>query len=507
VWLNEAGWREGVLNLDARKTTHAIQAPVANEAQAADAFDSITYGKGQAFLQMLEAYLGDDAFRRGIRAYMAKHQYSNTTSADLWAALEQASGKPVAKLASDWTTQPGFPVIKVEQACENGKRKVTLTQEQFRLDEAAPEHRLWSVPVQVGTVNGKAITTLLEGERTVVVQPSCEGTLVLDPWSVGYFRIQYDKTSFDALAAQVAKLPDPTRLKLLADAWGMVAAERMPLSNYLQLVAKFGDEPRQAIWNAILSNLLTLDTLAVDQPERALIRRYVIDLATPKFKKLGWDDKPADTLEERQLRSELASALARVGEPGAIAEGRARFKRFLADPASLTPSTLDFTMYVAGRYADTATYDALAALASKASTNEERDRYRRALSNALDPSLAARTLEQALAPGLSPLLANAIVPGVARSEHIDQAWAFAIANGEALMKTQDALGQNRAFPSIVGSSTEVRHADMMEAYVKQHFGPDAQAEAQRVAAGIRIRAKQKANLMPQVRAALSERSQ
>ena len=157
--------REGVLNLDARKTTHPIQTPVLNEAQAANAFDAITYGKGQAFLRMLEAYLGEEPFRKGIRAYMAKHQYSNTTSADLWIALEKASGKPVEKLASDWTTQPGFPVLKVEQACEGGKRKVTLSQEQFRLDEPAAEKRLWNVPVQVGTVGGKAYLHLAVGRQ------------------------------------------------------------------------------------------------------------------------------------------------------------------------------------------------------------------------------------------------------------------------------------------------------------------------------------------------------
>ena len=99
--------REYVMNLDARKTTHPIQTPIETEEQAAAAFDAITYLKGEAFLRMLEAYLGESAFRKGMRAYMAKHQYSNTTSSDLWAALEKASGKPVGKLASDWTLQPG----------------------------------------------------------------------------------------------------------------------------------------------------------------------------------------------------------------------------------------------------------------------------------------------------------------------------------------------------------------------------------------------------------------
>ena len=72
---------------------------IADESEAMTAFDAITYNKGQAFIRMLENYLGADAFRDGIRRYMAAHAYSNTTTADLWQALEAATGKPVASIA------------------------------------------------------------------------------------------------------------------------------------------------------------------------------------------------------------------------------------------------------------------------------------------------------------------------------------------------------------------------------------------------------------------------
>ncbi|MFL6674619.1 MAG: M1 family metallopeptidase [Massilia sp.] len=500
-YLDGIAERESVLNLDARKTTHPIQTRIDNEAQAANAFDAITYKKGEAFLRMLEAYLGEEPFRKGIRAYMANHQYSNTTSTDLWLALEKASGKPVGKLASDWTTQAGFPLIRVAQACEDGKRKVTLSQELFRLDEPAAEQRLWHVPLQVGTVDGKAWYTLLSGASTTLTQAGCDGTLVVDPESVGFFRIQYDPASFAALAAQAARLPDSTRLKLLADSWTLVLAGRMQLDGYLKLVSAYRDEPRLAVWESILSNLRTLDNLARGEPEQPLIRRFILDFARPKFGQLGWDEKAGEPAEDRELRALLAGALARAGDEAAIEQARARLARYLADPSSVRPSMIDFVTGIGGRYADAATYDALARRAMSTTSDEERGRLGRAIMAAQDPALASRTLQMALSPNLPPHVVNNIVPGVAR-EHLDQAWQFAVAHREELMKNLDALNRDRAFATIVTSSANAAHAQMMEEYVRQNFGPDALVEAQRVGNGIRIRAAQKARLLPQVRAAL-----
>jgi aminopeptidase N len=493
--------REHVMNLDARKTTHPIQTPVETEAQAADAFDEITYEKGQAFLRMLEAYLGEDAFRKGIRAYMARHQYSNTTSSDLWTALERASGKPVGKLASDWTTQPGFPLIKVEQACEDGKRRVTLSQQQFRLDEPATDKRLWSVPVQVGTVNGKAMTTLLTGASTRVMLSGCEGALVVDPHSVGYFRIQYDRASFDALADQAARLPDATRLRLLNDTWTQVTAGAIPLDAWLKLVAQLGDEPRLAVWESILGNLGFLETLARGEPEQPQVRRFIAGFAKSRLAKLGWDEKPVETAEDAQLRALLAGALARAGDEEAIAQARTRFQRWLADPAAVSPAMIGFVTSAAGRYADAGTFDAIARRMAQTQNNEERSRLLGAMLQVQDPALAGKVLETALSPSTPPTQVARIVQGVGR-EHLDQAWDFAVANREPLMKTQDSVGRNRAFPGIVAASSNARDAQRMEDFVRQNFEADAQVEAQRVAGGIRVRAAQKARLLPQVREAL-----
>ena len=94
-------------------------------------FDDITYSKGQALIRMLESYLGEEVFRDGIRKYMTDHAYGNTTTADLWRALEAASGKPVAAIAAAFTEQAGVPLVIAEATCIDGEQRIALRQERF----------------------------------------------------------------------------------------------------------------------------------------------------------------------------------------------------------------------------------------------------------------------------------------------------------------------------------------------------------------------------------------
>ena len=118
-WEDQDQAREDAMRADARVSSHAIEQPVTNELQAANVFDAdITYNKGQAVLRMLEAHLGADHFRDGVRRLMKAHAYSNASSEDLWSALGAASGRNVSVLARSWTEQPGFPVVSVAASCD-----------------------------------------------------------------------------------------------------------------------------------------------------------------------------------------------------------------------------------------------------------------------------------------------------------------------------------------------------------------------------------------------------
>ena len=96
---------------DAGDATRAIRSGPVSEASVFDVFDNITYVKGGAVLGMLEQWLGEEPFRRGLAAYMRERKFSNATAGDLWYHMAQASQRDVAAVAASWTDQPGYPLL------------------------------------------------------------------------------------------------------------------------------------------------------------------------------------------------------------------------------------------------------------------------------------------------------------------------------------------------------------------------------------------------------------
>src|SRR6266853_904458 len=227
--------KEAAMEGDARSTTHPIQQRVATEAEANSAFDDITYKKGQSFLRMLESFLGEDVFRDGIRRYIAAHKYSNTTTADLWNALSDASNKSVGKIATGWTEQPGFPVVTVKRAADG---KVQLTQERFTVNFKNAQPLLWKIPLTYSVVGEPAATLLMTDKTAALDNIPADRALKLNVNGAGNYRVEYDARSWKLILEALQKLGVEDRVSLLSDAWALVQAGRAPVSFYFGLVEK-----------------------------------------------------------------------------------------------------------------------------------------------------------------------------------------------------------------------------------------------------------------------------
>ncbi|MDI1337305.1 MAG: M1 family metallopeptidase [Lacunisphaera sp.] len=500
LWVRAGEAKEGAMALDARRTTHPILQPIANESQANDAFDTISYQKGQGFLRMLESYLGEDTFRAGLRLYMEQHKYSSSTTADLWAALGTSSGKPIVAVATGWTEQPGFPIVLVSSAGEGAARTLRLAQSRFSVNDPAAAPLTWKIPLTLANTANLAAksVTLLEDHPATASWPAGAGTPKANVGNAGFYRVLYDEALTDALRRSITTLPVADQLNLLGDTWALVEAGRSPATAWLDLAEQLRASPSQPVWEHLLAKLTLIDRLQLDQPGSRAFRAWAAQLLGPRLAQLGWDAKPGESTLDATLRARLIDALGNYGDRATVEECTRRFQAYLADPASLTGNLRGPVLDVVGRYATRETYDQLHALARAAKTTEEKRRAYAGMQAALDPVLARETLALTLGSEMSTTEAARNVAAVAFNEHAALAWDFTHAHTDELLKRTTFFGRNVFLPRIANAFTDAPRADELMELVRQKLPADALTEAAKGADLIRLNAAVKKRELPAI---------
>ena len=495
--------KEQAMEGDARSTTHPIQQPIATEAEANSAFDDITYKKGQSFLRMLESFLGDDVFRDGIRRYIAAHEYSNSTTADLWNALSEASKKPVAEIAAGWTEQPGFPVVKVRREADE---KVRLTQERFTVNFKNAPPLQWKIPLTYSVIGQAPATLLMTGKTDILQNIPADRSLKLNVKGAGNYRVEYDEPSWSLLLEALPKLSIEDRVNLLSDTWALAQADRAPISLFFGLVEKLPASTDIAEREQIVNVLDFINGLLVGNPEREKFQRYARSLLRRTFETLSWDPKQGEPPTTGNLRASLIEALGDLNDPEIVAGCRERFAKYLANPASLAPDLRPAIFAIVGRYADEKTWTKLHELGLKTTSIEEKQNYYNALACATDPKLVKKTLAIALTDELPTSRAIFLVPKVARdSGHPDIAWEFAKANMNSLLAKTDAAGVNRYAPSLFTFFSDNSRADELKTYAKNNLPPASAPEVAKAVDEIQFRAEFKKRLTSQLNAWIGQK--
>ena len=93
-------------------------------------FGGHTYAGGATRLHLLRFVLGDKAFFRGIRTYVADNRNRSVVTADLKASLEKASGVDLEEFFDQWLESPGYPEFEVSWKYDAGNKQVLVTVDQ-----------------------------------------------------------------------------------------------------------------------------------------------------------------------------------------------------------------------------------------------------------------------------------------------------------------------------------------------------------------------------------------
>ena len=502
--LSEVAVREEAMGRDAIETTHPVVQHVATVEQASQAFDAITYSKGEAVIRMLEGYVGPDAWREGVRRYMKAHAYGNTVSDDLWREVEVAAGKPITAIAHDFTLQPGVPMIRVEQVrCTAGNTILKLSQGEFSKNRPNKTPLSWRVPVIVQAMGTTTSTrTLVSKGHAMVTVPGC-GVIIVNAGQSGYYRTLYTPTQFAAIKTHFAQLAPIDQLGLISDTWALSTSGLQPMSDYLDLVQATPIDSDPQLWGKLSGDFDLINNLYDGDPtERAKFRTYALARLAPVFVKIGWLAQPGESDPVTILRSQLVHTLSALGDSAVINEARHRYAAHFSDPSAVPVALRKTILAVVARHADAATWNQLHAAAISEKTPLVKDELYSQLSSTEHEMLARRALELALTDEPGATNSAVMIAGVA-ALHPGVAFDFAIAHLPQVDEKIDQTSRSRYYPSLSENSLDPAMIDKIEAYSKAHIAASSRRAADTAVSNITYRIKIHNERLPAINAWLT----
>lgn len=251
---------------DQLPSTHPIVAEIRDLADVEVNFDAITYDKGASVLKQLVAWVGLEAFQRGVGAYLTAHSGGNATLRDLLDELEHASGRDLTRWSELWLETAGVNTLR---AIVEWDAAGVITSARIEQTAASSHPTLRPHRVAVGCYSsdgsGRLVRTHrveldVDGASTDVPElvgvPRPELLLVNDD-DLTYAKVRLDAPSFDTAVHRLAELTDPVaRAVVLGSAWDAVRDAELPASDYVRLVlGSVGHETQSSARGLALARL------------------------------------------------------------------------------------------------------------------------------------------------------------------------------------------------------------------------------------------------------------
>ncbi len=396
VWEDFQDDKNRALIDDAMPATHPIWTPVETPDQAIEMFDVITYQKGCAVMRMLESFLGEAAFRDGLRNYMKAYAYANAAGPDLWRELEKTSKQPVDALMKSWIAVSGFPMISFSTTA---KGEITLSQARFFSDPARskkPDETTWAVPLVLRYADDRGVREhrqILRG-RTETVKLDVQGSLqwvYANASEIGFYRTAPDAAALDALLDKgLPHLSAVERMGLLEDQWAQVRNATSTIERFLRVLeamtkgtpAPIADHN---VLRAVVDRLVTVELLLEESenadarvdatlrvpspvaganagnadavPALANMRRWVRERFAQALAELGVAPKAGEPQNDVQRRAILLHAMGKLGRDPQTMDAAVRLaEQERKDPRAIDPNLAAPILGIAAMLGDDARY-------------------------------------------------------------------------------------------------------------------------------------------------------
>lgn len=313
----------GAMGADSLASARQIRNPITANGDILSAFDGITYSKGGHVLSMFENYLGDDAFREGIRLHMTRFEDGVADVNDFMSSLADGSGNPaVVDSFKTFIFQPGIPFLSVNMSCSPGSERLDVVQSRYApLGSAIDTEATWQVPFAVtlgyGDRTERVSELLTERETRIALYDGCPDWIMPNAGGAGYWRFTLSDGNWSALADDFSKL-DGGEQMIFADSLvaafraNEVSAEAM-LSGLSQTPT--GEPDAATIPLGALSGFVSL----LDEADQPAMRTWIGKQYRPVYDALIARDDLSQS--ETLLRERLFSLLVNTAKDEDLREG------------------------------------------------------------------------------------------------------------------------------------------------------------------------------------------
>ena len=455
------------LDTDAEGATHAVRARAETPDEINALFDDISYGKAGAVIDMVEHWVSEEVFRRGVQQYLAAHLYGNATAEDFWTTQARVSGLPVDKVMRSFVDQPGVPLIQVENS--------SVTQQRFEISGATQhaEPEQWTIPV---CFKGAACSLLTpDSPNTPAPIPNSATPFVFaDAAGKGYYRTQYPAKDFAAIVANAeTALTPPERIGLLGDRWALMRAGLGTVGDYLDTVLAMKHDTDPTVMATALARVESITQRVATPADRDRLYAVIRREFGPVYAALGGPSKH-ESSDHADVREALFEMLGEAKDPNVLAEAKVIAAQLFVGQKSADPMLGDAAIALSTPEGNPAMYDKLQHIAQSTGDPDFREAALHALTRFDAPALVDRTLHYAVSDAVrSQDSWQLIALLLERPETQDQAWDFIQKHwAEVQRKSTESSGER--IVESAGAFCSVEKRDAVAAFFGAHPVESAQ---------------------------------
>ncbi|MFI5826331.1 aminopeptidase N [Streptomyces sp. NPDC051578] len=319
---------------DQLPSTHPIMADIRDLDDVLVNFDGITYAKGASVLKQLVAYVGMDAFFKGVQAYFKAHAFGNTRLSDLLGALEETSGRDLTAWSKAWLETAGINILRpeIETDAQGVITAFGVRQEAPALPAGAkgePVLRPHRIAIGLYDLRDGLLTRTdrieldIDGGLTQVpelVGRARPAVVLLNDDDLSYAKVRLDEVSLSNVTAYLGDFTESLpRALCWASAWDMTRDGELATRDYLSLV---------------LSGIGKESDIGVVQSLHRQVKLAIDLYADPAWREQGlatWTEATLEHLRAAAPGSDHQLAWARAFAATARTEGQLTYLSALLD--------------------------------------------------------------------------------------------------------------------------------------------------------------------------------